>query len=33
MQLSLPYLLQFLAGDPPPISPAPGARDAGPAAG
>ena len=33
MQLSLPYLLQFLAGGPPPISRAPAARDAGPAAG
>lgn len=33
MQLSLPYLLQFLAGDPPGVSPPPGARDAGPAAG
>ena len=33
MQLSLPYLLQFLAGQEAPISRAPGARDAGPAAG
>ena len=33
MQLSLPYLLQFLAGQEAPLSRAPGARDAGPAAG
>ena len=33
MQLSLPYLLQFLAGQAAPISRAPGARDADPAAG
>jgi len=33
MQLSLPYLLQFLAGQEAPISRAPGARDAGPVAG
>ena len=33
MQLSLPYLLQFLAGQEPPISRAPDARDAGPVAG
>jgi len=33
MQLSLPYLLQFLAGQETPISRAPGARDAGPVAG
>ncbi len=33
MQLSLPYLLQFLAGESAPISRAPGARDAGPATG
>jgi predicted unusual protein kinase regulating ubiquinone biosynthesis (AarF/ABC1/UbiB family) len=33
MRLSLPYLLQFLAGEPPPVSPPPGARDAGPAVG
>ena len=33
MQLSLPYLLQFLAGREAPVSRAPGARDAGPAAG
>jgi predicted unusual protein kinase regulating ubiquinone biosynthesis (AarF/ABC1/UbiB family) len=32
MQLSLPYLLQFLAG-PPAASPTPGAPGAGPAAG
>jgi ubiquinone biosynthesis protein len=33
MQLSLPYLLQFLAGQETPITLAPGARDAGPVAG
>jgi predicted unusual protein kinase regulating ubiquinone biosynthesis (AarF/ABC1/UbiB family) len=33
MKLTLPYLVQFLAAKPPPVSPAPAAKDAGPAAG
>jgi ubiquinone biosynthesis protein len=33
MQISLPYLLQFLAGSPTPLTRVPGATDAGPGAG